>query len=73
MKCPKGCHRCCEYIRVETLVDWDKEYCDARGIRKLDGWWIEIPHKCPHLKYGKCDLGNHRPQVCKDFYCERVK
>jgi len=73
VKCKKGCSRCCEYLRIELQQPWPEDYCEARGLGLVDGYFqtIEIPHRCPKLlENGKCKLGDERPQVCKEFYCD---
>lgn len=74
-KCKKiKCSRCCEFIRVELTNKWDEDYCKARGLKSIEGYFptIEIPSRCPQLKDGECKLGDKRPKICKRFRCNKM-
>ena len=55
-----------------TVFD-DIEIFDDFGEAELYGANIlaqQIDGSCIYLENGKCSIHDHRPQVCRDFFCQ---
>lgn len=68
MKSCKECGgACCKYLSfIFDGGPLDEEFYKERGIVVYDGW-VFVPHECPHLKMGACEIYEARPYLCKSF------
>lgn len=69
----KQCGECCRVLVVPFVNDSElREFLDARGIKytvEFDRLNAVVPHVCPHLVDGLCDLheSGKKPVACDRF------
>lgn len=78
MNCKK-CGGCCKTLILPlgiTVDDDSQKWLEYHGIKVIRGnpiSYIEIDAVCSNLKDNQCSIYEQRPQVCRDYLCDKLK
>lgn len=75
---------CCTYVTQEIDTPrskydfehllWQVSHENVKAYKDEDGWYLLVEARCTHLlPDGRCNIYEHRPQICRDHsneYCE---
>jgi Fe-S-cluster containining protein len=79
--CIEGCSRCCRELTFPISGDekWVEEFgafldFTRPGTHKITKEVLKITIPCTHLdEKGKCKIYEDRPDICRNFYCKKIK
>ena len=72
----KACGKCCTYMELPVVSDKDGYYAwlamhDVEIVFSHGLLCARIEQPCSRLVDGKCSIYDRRPQMCRDYKCER--
>lgn len=77
--CETQCGDCCKFMLIpigDEPSDFTR-WAELHENIKLTEWrgliCVELPFKCTKLKNNKCTIYDKRPDICKQFKCDKLK